>query len=112
MAPVSRLRRAQLQGRAHGRLGWRPTARRYLALTLLAGPAQLPATLALLVRPRAFVMQTRKPELTDAVAAGTRAPKLAEVALMLGLIDAATFAAWLAYGAVAAAPTSPSPPRP
>jgi glycosyltransferase involved in cell wall biosynthesis len=74
---------------------FRPLARRYLALALLSGPALLPAT-ALFLLARAVVMQLRKPELTDAALPG-RALQLAEVALMLGLIDAATFTAWIAW---------------
>jgi glycosyltransferase involved in cell wall biosynthesis len=74
---------------------FRPVARRYLALALVSGPAIIPAVAALLLA-RAFVMQRRKPELVDDAAAG-RALQLGEVALLLGLIDAATFTAWIAW---------------
>jgi glycosyltransferase involved in cell wall biosynthesis len=74
---------------------FRPLARRYLALALVSGPMLPTATIAFLVA-RAVVMQKRKPELTDLTRAG-RALQVAEVALMLGLIDAATFAAWIAW---------------
>ena len=65
---------------------FRPQARRYLALALLTGPLLLPATVSFLLA-RAFVMQKRKPELTDPATAG-RALQLAEVALPRALFAA------------------------
>jgi hypothetical protein len=62
---------------------------------LLAGPAFPVAAAALLVA-RAWVMQRRKPEFRDPTPAG-RVLQLGEVALLLGVIDAATWAAWFAW---------------
>jgi glycosyltransferase involved in cell wall biosynthesis len=75
---------------------FRPMSRRWLALAA-TGPALVPSTMAFLLL-RAFVMQRRKPELVDASLAG-RARQLLETALMLGVIDAATLAAWAAWRA-------------
>ena len=65
-------------------------ARRYRAM-LLFGPA-FPAAAAALLLLRAVVMQRRKPEFADGGLA-----QIVEVAAYLGIIDAATFAAWLAW---------------
>ena len=67
-------------------------SRRYLGLALASGPA-LPATVALSLLARAAVMMHRKPEFTDD-GLPSRALQLVEVAFYLGLIDAATAAAW------------------
>lgn len=69
-----------------------PLRRRYLGLLATTGPLIPLSTMGLLLA-RAFVMQRRKPELVDAAALG-RARQLVEVAFYLGIIDAATFAAW------------------
>ncbi len=65
-------------------------ARRYGAMLML-GPA-FPAAAAATLLARAAVMKRRKPELSDG-----RLLQTLEVAAYLGIIDAATFAAWRAW---------------
>jgi glycosyltransferase involved in cell wall biosynthesis len=72
-----------------------PVARRYLMLALMTGPA-LPAATALFLLARAFVQQRRKPEFVSPSLLA-RATELGEVAICLGLIDVATFTAWIAW---------------
>jgi hypothetical protein len=72
-----------------------PIARRYLVALAAGGPAW-PVSVAALLLARAAVMQRRKPEFVDRRPAA-RLRQLVEVAVYLGLIDAATFAAWWSW---------------
>jgi glycosyltransferase involved in cell wall biosynthesis len=74
---------------------WFAVMRRRYTWMLLLGPAYPLGVFALLLA-RAVAMQRRKPEMADPRAMG-RAWQVLEVALYLGIIDAATWSAWIGW---------------